>query len=59
MRTAIAKFCLVAGGLLLAVAMLALGQADPEHDHRSHEDSARVAQVVALDECHACPVVLS
>jgi len=51
MRTAIAKFCLVAGGLLLAVAMLALGQADPEHDHRSHEDSARVAQVVALDEC--------
>jgi plastocyanin len=51
MRTAIAKFCLVAGGLLFAVAMLAFGQADPEHDHRSHEDSARVAQVVALDEC--------
>ena len=51
MKTAIAKFCLVAGGLLLAVAMPALGQADPEQDHRWHDDSARVAQVVALDEC--------
>ncbi len=51
MRSTIAKFCLVAGGLMLAVAMLALAQADPEHDRRSHEDSARVAQVVALDEC--------
>ena len=51
MRSTIAKFGLVAGGLMLAVAMLALAQADPEHDRRSHEDSARVAQVVALDEC--------
>jgi len=51
MRSTIAKFCLAAGGLMLAVAMFALAQADPEHDHRGHEDSARVAQVVALDEC--------
>jgi len=51
MRTATSKFCLVAGGLMLAVAVLALAQADPDYDHRSHEHSARVAQVVALDEC--------
>lgn len=51
MRTATAKFCLVFGGLLLAVAMLALAQAKPEHGYRSLEDSPRVAQVVALDEC--------
>ena len=51
MRSTTAKFCLVAGGLMLAVAMLALAQADPEHDRRSHEDSPRVSQVVALDEC--------
>jgi hypothetical protein len=36
---------------MLAVAVLALAQADPEHEHQSHENSARVAQVVALDEC--------
>src|SRR5579864_4967708 len=51
MRTATARFFLVFGGLLLAVAMLALAQAKPEHDYRSPEDSPRVAQVVALDEC--------
>ena len=50
MRTTTAKFCLVVGGLI-AVATLALAQAKPEDDHRSHEDSPRVAQVVALDEC--------
>jgi plastocyanin len=51
MRVAIVKFCVVAGGLMLAVAMLALGQAKSEPDDQSHKDSARVAQVVALDEC--------
>jgi plastocyanin len=51
MRTATAKFCLVVGGLMLAVAILALAQAKPEDGHRWHEDSPRVAQVVALDEC--------
>jgi plastocyanin len=51
MRTATAKLCLVFGGLLLTVAMLALAQAKPEHDYRALEDSPRAAQVVALDEC--------
>jgi plastocyanin len=51
MRSTTAKFCLVAGGLMLAVAMLAFAQGKPDDDHRSHEDSSRVAQVVALDEC--------
>ena len=44
MRSTAAKFCLICGGLILVVAMLASGQGKPE-------DSARVAQVVALDEC--------
>jgi len=51
MRSNTAKFCLIAGGLMLAVAMLAFAQPKPDDDHQSHEDSARVAQVVALDEC--------
>ncbi len=51
MRSTITKFCLVAGGLMLAVAMLAFAQAKPDDDHQSQGDSARVAQVVALDEC--------
>ena len=51
MRSTITKFCLVAGGLMLAVAMLAFAQAKPDNDHQSQRDSARVAQVVALDEC--------
>jgi plastocyanin len=50
MRTATAKFCLVVGGLS-AVAMLAFAQAKPDNDHGWHENSPRVAQVVALDEC--------
>ncbi|MGA2645011.1 MAG: hypothetical protein ABSF15_09870 [Candidatus Sulfotelmatobacter sp.] len=51
MRTTAAKFCLVGGGLTLAVAMLALAQEKPEYAQGSHQDSPRVAQVVALDEC--------
>ena len=51
MRSSTAKFCLVAGGLMLAVAMLTFAQGKPDQGQRSHEDSARVAQVVALDEC--------
>ena len=35
----------------IAVAMLALAQAKPDYDRGSHENSPRVAQVVALDEC--------
>ena len=51
MRSTTAKFCLIAGGLMFAVAMLAFAQPKPDNDQQSHEDSARVAQVVALDEC--------
>ncbi|MGA8621539.1 MAG: hypothetical protein WB660_23815 [Candidatus Sulfotelmatobacter sp.] len=51
MKITAAKFCLIVGGLTIAVAMLALAQAKPEYDHRSHDDLPRVAQVVALDEC--------
>lgn len=50
MRTTTAKFCLVVGGLI-AVAMLALAQGKPDYDRGLHENSPRVAQVVALDEC--------
>ena len=51
MRATAAKFCLVGGGLTLAVAMLALAQGKPEYAQGSQQDSPRVAQVVALDEC--------
>jgi len=51
MRTSVVKFCLAGGVLMLAVAMLALAQGKPDHDSRWHDDSPRVAQVVALDEC--------
>ena len=51
MRTTTAKFCLAGGVLTVAVAMLALAQGTPDHDSRWHDDSPRVAQVVALDEC--------
>jgi plastocyanin len=50
MRTATAKLCLVVGGLI-AVAMLALAQSRPDYDGGSRENSPRLAQVVALDEC--------
>jgi plastocyanin len=49
--TTAAKFRLVAGVLVLAVAMPAFGQKKPKYDHQSNDDSPRVAQVVALDEC--------
>src|SRR6202521_4440995 len=51
MRTTVAKFCLAGGLLTVAVAMLALAQGKPDQDSRWHDDSPRVAQVVALDEC--------
>ena len=51
MRTTTAKLCLAGGVLTVAVAMLALAQGTPDHDSRWHDDSPRVAQVVALDEC--------
>lgn len=47
MRTTTAKFCLIGGGLI-AVTMLALAQDKPDNNR---ENSPRVAQVVALDEC--------
>jgi plastocyanin len=49
MRTTVVKFCLGGGVLIVAVAMLALAQGVPDHD--SGRRDARVAQVVALDEC--------
>ncbi len=49
MRTTVAKFCVAIGILTVAVAMLALAQGTP--DSRPHDNSPRVAQVVALDEC--------
>ena len=51
MRTTVPKFCLAGGLLTVAVAMLALAQGKPAPDSRTHDDSPRVAQVVALDEC--------
>jgi plastocyanin len=46
-----AKFALLTGCLMCAGTMNALAQGDPEHGHRPHGDQARIAQVVALDEC--------
>jgi len=49
MRPTAVKFCLGAGVLTVAVAMLALAQNTPLPD--SGRRDAKVAQVVALDEC--------
>ena len=49
MRPTVVKFCLGAGVLTVAVAMLALAQNTPLPD--SGRRDAKVAQVVALDEC--------
>ena len=49
MRPTVVKFCLGAGVLTVAVAMLALAQGAPDSD--SGRRDAKVAQVVALDEC--------
>ena len=50
MRPTGVKFCLVGGVLTVAVAMIALAQSTPSSDDQGRRD-ARVAQVVALDEC--------
>lgn len=49
MRPTVLKFCLGAGVLTVAVAMIALAQGSPDSD--SGRRDAKVAQVVALDEC--------
>ncbi|HZC21937.1 MAG TPA: hypothetical protein VE866_01255 [Candidatus Binatia bacterium] len=49
MRPTAVKFCLGAGVLMVAVAMLALAQGTSNPD--SGRRDAKVAQVVALDEC--------
>jgi len=46
-----AKFALLACCLMCAGAMHAAAQGDPEHRHSPDADRARIAQVVALDEC--------
>lgn len=49
MRPTAVKFCLGGGMVTVAVAMLALAQSTPNPD--SGRRDAKVAQVVALDEC--------
>lgn len=50
MRATVVKFCLAGAVLIVAVAMIALAQSAPSSDDQGRRD-ARVAQVVALDEC--------
>lgn len=50
MRPTAVKFCLAGAVLIVAVAMIALAQSAPSSDDQRRRD-ARVAQVVALDEC--------
>lgn len=49
MRPTVVKFCLAGAVLIVAVAMIALAQSAPDSDQGRRD--AKVAQVVALDEC--------